>query len=94
MRNKAMAEEEKPKTAENGTIAAAVTDEEAAEAETEAGAECGQVYADQQFCRFQSQHRVAESADNAHNGQGHRDLGQYADYLFGHAGDFQAQAAA
>lgn len=35
MRNKAMAEEEKPKTAENGTIAAAVTDEEAAEAETE-----------------------------------------------------------
>ena len=31
-----MAEEEKPKTAENGTIAAAVTDEEAAEAETEA----------------------------------------------------------
>ena len=32
MRNKAMAEEEKPKTAENGTIAAAVTDEEAAEA--------------------------------------------------------------
>ena len=36
MRNKAMAEEEKPKTAENGTIAAAVTDEEAAEAETEA----------------------------------------------------------
>lgn len=36
MRNKATAEEEKPKTAENGTIAAAVTDEEAAEAETEA----------------------------------------------------------
>lgn len=36
MRNKAMAEEEKPKTAENGTIAAAVTDEEAAGAETEA----------------------------------------------------------
>ena len=36
MRNKAMAEEEKPKTAENGTIAAAVTDEEAAESETEA----------------------------------------------------------
>lgn len=34
MRNKATAEEEKPKTAENGTIAAAVTDEEAAEAET------------------------------------------------------------
>ena len=36
MRNKATAEEEKPKTAENGTIAAAVTDEEAAGAETEA----------------------------------------------------------
>ena len=34
MRKKATAEEEKPKTAENGTIAAAVTDEEAAEAET------------------------------------------------------------
>ena len=38
MRNKAMAEEEKPKTAENGTIAAAVTDEEAAEAEKKAKA--------------------------------------------------------
>ena len=36
MRNKAMAEEEKPKTAENGTMAEADAEEASAEAEAEA----------------------------------------------------------